>query len=151
VEYDDYLNRIHMIVEYTYDHFKDRITMDQLSQLTNRSPSRLSHFIKDALGISYQAFLLNIRFEYALKLLKETKLSIKEIVDRSGFSDHKYLSKLMKKKFNTTALQYRRSAHHHVPSIEFPKTAKGLCQELKACLNRLDQDPRFKHLFGMTI
>jgi len=151
VEYDDYLNRIHMIVEYTYDHFRDKISLEDLSNLTNRSTYRLSHFIKDALGIPYQTFLLNVRFENALKLLKESKLSIKEVVKNSGFSDHKYLNKLMKKKFNQTALQYRRSARQYMPCIEFPQTAKRLCQELKACLNRLDQDKRFNHLFGLNV
>lgn len=151
VDYDDYLNRIHMIVEYTYHHFKDKITLKDLSSLVSRSHSRLSHFIKDALGISYREFLMNVRFEHALKLLKETRLSISEVVKRSGFSDHKYLSQLMKKRFNLTPLNYRRKENYQFPCIQLSIGAEKLCQELKVCIERLDKDEQFKHLVGMDI
>lgn len=151
VTYDDYLNRIHMIVEYTYNHFKENITLGDLSKLVSRSHSRLSHFIKDALGISYRAFLMNVRFEHALKLLKESDDSILDIVKKSGFSDHKYLNKMMKERFNLSTHTYRSKAQKKTPCIGFSKAAKHLCNELKACMKRLEDDQRFKHLFGMEV
>ena len=150
INYDQYLNRIHLVVEYTYDHFQEKVTMNQLSSLTGISEYRLSHFIKDVLGISYSDFLQNVRFEYALKQLKRTDKSVQEIVFESGFSDHKYLSRLMKKKFNTTALQYRKSYLEHTPCRSINDSSDAFINELKFCLHHLDNDSRFKHLFGMN-
>lgn len=91
-DYDDYLHRIHLIVDYTYKNFRNKITLDDLANITKISRYRVSHFVKETLGISYRQFLQNSRFEHAIKLLKETKLSIKEIVQKSGFSDHKFFN-----------------------------------------------------------
>ena len=150
VNYDHYLNRIHLIVEYTYQHFKEKITLDQLSKLTKISVYRLSHFIKDAFGISYNDFLKNIRFEHALRLLKRTKQSISEIVSQCGFSDQKYLNCMMKERFNMTTFQYRKRAIEHQPCTTITEASLAFMNELKACLKQLEQDTRLKHLFGMS-
>jgi AraC-like DNA-binding protein len=147
---DDYLNRIHTIVEYTYNHFQEKISLDDLAALTEISNYRLSHFIKEALGISYREFLQNSRFEHALKLLKETDYSVIDIVNMCGFSDHKYLNELMKDRFKTTPLKYRHTLldnHRHTISQD---SKQEFIDSLMGCLKKLEQDDRFKHLFGMN-
>lgn len=150
LKYDKYLNRIHTIVEYTYENFKDNLELEDLSKITNLSQSRLSHFMKEVLGISYRDFLNNVRFEHALKLLKETNMKIKDVVKASGFSDHKYINKMMKKKFNMTTLKYRKTYLSHRPCQQLPESSHKFLKELKECLKRLDKDRRLKHLFGMS-
>jgi AraC-like DNA-binding protein len=150
LKYDKYLNRIHTIVEYTYENFKDNLELEDLSKITNLSQSRLSHFMKEVLGISYREFLNNVRFEHALKLLKETNMKIKEVVKASGFSDHKYINKMMKKKFNMTTLKYRKTYLSHRPCQQLPESSHKFLKELKECLKRLDKDRRLNHLFGMS-
>lgn len=149
-KYDTYLNRIHTIVEYTYDNFKDHVELDDLSKITNLSSSRLSHFISEALGISYRDFLNNVRLEHALKLLKETKMKIRDIVNACGYSDHKYLTKMMKKKFNMTSLKYRKTFLDNRPCQKLPEAADKFLNELRRCLNKLEEDKRLMHLFGMS-
>ena len=149
INYDHYLNRIHLIVEYTYRHFKEKITLNHLSTLTKISVYRLSHFIKDAFGLSYREFLKNIRFEHALRLLKKTDQSISEIVSSCGFSDQKYLNQMMKQRFNMTTLQYRKKAVEHRPCTNLDASSLAFMKELKACLKHLEQDQRLRHLFGL--
>ena len=148
---DEYLNRIHMIVEYTYAHFREKISLDKLAEITKISRYRVSHFIKEALGISYRDFLQNSRFEQALKLLKETNMSVCEIAKNSGFSDHKYLNALMKNRFNTTPLKYRKSVLTKNICTELSTSTYDFIQELKTCLKKLEEDDSFKNLFGLFV
>lgn len=151
INYDKYLNRIHLIVEYTYKNFKNKITLDQLAEIANISRFRVSHFIKDALGITYSDFLQNARFEYALKLLKETNLSVVEVARDSGFSDYKYLNKLMKERFNVTPLVYRKKTHIENRCSQLSTTTYAFIEELKACVRKLEEDPKIKSLLGIEI
>ena len=47
-------------------------------------------------------YLMELRVDYALRLLSFGSLSIEEVARRSGFSDVKYFSRVIKKKFNIT-------------------------------------------------
>lgn len=149
INYDEYLNRIHTIVEYTYAHYEEKISLDKLADLTHISRYRVSHFIKEALGINYRDFLQNSRFEQALKLLKETNRSVVEIAKNSGFSDHKYLNAIMKKRFNTTPLKYRKEVLTKNICTELSTSTYDFIQELKSCVRKIEQDSRFQNLFGL--
>ncbi|MBI9009933.1 MAG: helix-turn-helix transcriptional regulator [Tenericutes bacterium] len=146
---DEYLNRIHMIVEYTYAHFQEKISLDDLAEITHISRYRVSHFIKEALGISYRDFLQNSRFEQALKLLKETNHSISEISKNSGFSDHKYLNMMLKERFHTTALKYRKSILKKKSCSELSISTYDFIQELKTCIKKIEADKSFQNLIGL--
>lgn len=148
-DYDDYLNRIHLIVDYTYKNFKKKITLDDLANITKLSRYRVSHFVKESLGIPYRTFLQNSRFEHSLKLLKETKLSIKEIVHHSGFSDHKFLTTLMKKRYNITPLQYRKLMVENQLTHSFNESVYDFIHELKQCIRRLESDIEFNKIICM--
>lgn len=151
INFENYLNRIHTVVDYTYNNFQDKISLEQLAGITDVSVFRLSHFIKDALGIPYRDFLQNVRFEYALKLLKETDESIMDIARKCGFSDHKYLNKYMKNKFNTTPLKYRNTISESKVCTQATESTYGFIEQLKICLKKFEEDDKFDYLFGVNI
>lgn len=146
---DDYLNRIHVIVEYTYQHFHEKITLNDIAKLVDISEYRLSHFVKESLGIPYREFLQTARFEHALKLLKETKLPVSEVSKLSGFSDHKYLNQMMKERFNQSPLKYRNDHACENVCVSEPEAYSKCVEVLKTCIKNLDQG-KFKHLFEMS-
>lgn len=148
IDYDEFLLRSQIIVDFVYSNFFHQITLTDLKKEIGLSNSRISHFIKEFLGISFQEFLQIVRLEHAIKLLKNTKLPINEISKQSGFSDHKYLNQLLKKHYNTTALKYRKGLQK--PNIQinsFKKSNEDYIQEIKNCLVKLEDNPRFKKLF----
>jgi len=151
INFENYLNRIHTVIEYTYKNFKDKISLDKLAEITKVSVYRLSHFIKEALGISYRDFLQNVRFEKALKMLKETNDSVSEIDLECGFSDHKYLNKLMRERFNITPLKYRKKIMFCKECGQFLEITDEFIKELKLCLERFEEDSHFKNLMGMRV
>lgn len=122
--YDEYLLRFQKISAYVEKHYHEKITLAQLANLTGISPSRLSHFIREILGISFQEYLHKIRLEKAIFALKNTDMPVREIVKASGFSDQKYLNAIMKDLFHLTAHQYRKimkdEVHFGVEDFSYP-------------------------------
>lgn len=106
--YDTYLSRFQDISAYIDVHYGEKITLKTLAEIAGISPSRLSHFIKEILGISFQEYLSKVRLEKAVYALKHTDKPIKDVVDSCGFSDQKYLNAVMKELFHLTAHQYRK-------------------------------------------
>jgi AraC-like DNA-binding protein len=90
---------------------------------------------------------MHSRFEHALKLLKETKLSVIEIAEKCGFSDHKYLNKMMKLRYNLTPLKYRKLILERIRNSKLSTETYDFLQELKYCIKKIEEDVRFKNLF----
>lgn len=132
--YDEYLLRFQKISAYIDGHYNEKITLKNLADLTDISPSRLSHFIKEILGISFQEYLHKIRLEKAIFALKNTNLPIRDIVLSCGFSDQKYLNAIMKDLFHMTAHQYRKimkdEIHFGVEDFSYPDMIEEFTQKL---------------------
>lgn len=147
--YDEYLIRFHKVIEYINENYQQKINLRTLAELVDLSPFRLSHFIRDTLGISFQEYLQNTRFEHALAELKHTRLPIHEIVKKCGFSDAKYLNSLMRRRFHLTALKYRTimkdSEHFGIKGFSYP----NLLQELTDRLHQIDKGTYMRDTFGL--
>lgn len=147
--YDEYLIRFHTIIEYINQNYHHQITLNTLSGLVNLSPFRLSHFIRDRLGISFQEYLQNIRFEHAIKDLKNTNLPVNTIVKNCGFSDPKYLNDMMKKRFHVTALKYRFIMKNGDISLTNELSNPKLLSELTERLRQIDKGTYMNDTFGL--
>ena len=142
--YDNYLIRLNTIIEYINNNFKRKISLDEIASAVGLSRFRLSHFIKDYIGISFQDYILNTRLEYALKQLKETKNKVTEISKEAGFSDIKYLNGAMKKRLGITALKYRKIvANPTVIQDENTTNTFEFTKELQICLRRIEETKTF--------
>lgn len=136
-----YLNRLNDITEYINNKFLTKITLDEISDHIGISRYRMSHFIKEYIGISFRDYLSNMRLEYALRLLRDSNLSVIDVSKLSGFSDIKYLNKLMKERFKTTALKYRKRIREQLLIVKKETTyLEDFFNELKRCLLRLEQN-----------
>lgn len=134
-----YLERLNKITEYINKNFLTKITLDEISEHIGLSRYRMSHFIKEYIGISFRDYLSNMRLEYALRLLRDSHLSVIYISKLSGFSDVKYLNKRMKERFQTTALKYRkRTQEELLVTKNDNQFVEDFFNELKRCLIRLE-------------
>lgn len=102
------LSRLNTVIDYVSNNYSRDILLDELAGKIGISRYRLSHFIKEQMGISLRDYVTRIRFDNALKLLRETEMKVLEVSKKSGFSDVKYLNQLLRKNYNTTALKYRK-------------------------------------------
>lgn len=106
--------RLSRITEYIDTNYSEKITLEELAKNENVTKTYLSHFIHDNLNMTFQEYVSSVRFERALKLIRSTSMCLTDISVVSGFSDVKYLSKMLEKHFGLPAqeccVQLRREA-----------------------------------------
>lgn len=99
---------VFQIVNYLEKHYQERITLDNLVEVTGYNKSYISQIMKQALGINYYEYLTRIRIREAIFELTNTEEKISEIAYNSGFSDLKAFNTTFKERFGKTPSQYRK-------------------------------------------
>ena len=92
---------------YIEENYMDRITLDQLADITRYSKRHFSRIFKMHYFVSPTEYINNVRLESSKNYLKTTELSISEIADRVGFYDAAAFSKSFKAKYGITPHGYR--------------------------------------------
>lgn len=88
------IDRMRRITDYMEAHYLEPIHLDTLAQMEGLTSTYVSHLITSSLGISFQEYLNNLRFEKAMDYLRTSTMTLTEIAVASGFSDLKYLNKV---------------------------------------------------------
>lgn len=104
--------RLSRIAEYIDNNYSEKITLAQLAARENVTTTYLSHFISDNLGMTFQEYVSSVRFERALKLLRDTSMCMTDVSIVCGFSDVKYLSRMLEAKFGKPAKESCRQLSH---------------------------------------
>lgn len=95
------------IIYYLQTRYNRKITIDDLVDEFHMNRTTLQTEFKKYTGQSINQYLVRLRLNMAAKMLRDTTLSLKEICDRTGFSDVSYFSKAFKAKLNLTPSGYR--------------------------------------------
>ena len=101
-------DRIVAITDYIDHNFHSKLLLEEIAEKHGLTMTYVSHLFKDSLGISFQDYLKEKRFEYALFLLSSTDKSILDICMESGFSDQRYMTGAFRDKFGCTPAEYRK-------------------------------------------
>lgn len=101
-------HRLNRITSYIAEHYMEHISLNDIACLENITTYHASHFIKKMLGISFQEYLGNVRFEHALRLITQTNLNILDICLETGISSSRYLNQMFQNAFGYTVKEYRR-------------------------------------------
>lgn len=84
------------------------IDVDELANIHGMNRSHFSHFFKSATGLSASRYILDVRLDEVLNLLRQPQRTLKEIAGFTGFADANHLCKCFKRKFHQTPGSYRR-------------------------------------------
>lgn len=79
-------DRIESILE-SAGHGPSPVTAEKLAQSVNLSVSRLRHLIKREMGITLGRFVRTKQFEPVKRLLRDSFLSVKEVMKAAGLSE----------------------------------------------------------------
>lgn len=85
------------------------ISLDDIAQVTNRSPSHIVRVFRAELGVPPHRYLIALRVEKARRLLEKTSMSIAEIAYECGFAHQEHLTRLFRRHCDATPAAYRRS------------------------------------------
>jgi two-component system response regulator YesN len=91
---------------YIREHFREEITLEELSKSLNISPQYFSRLFKEETGYNFIEYLTFIRIEHSKHLMQTTDMTIKEICFSVGYGDPNYFSRLFKKNTGLSPTTY---------------------------------------------
>ena len=94
-------------VSYIEEHFREHITIDELSSRVFLSNNYLGRLFKEITGMTIGAYIRRLRLDLARELLTSTDKTVTEIAELSGFGDIKSFYTVFKREMNMTPRKYR--------------------------------------------
>ena len=86
---------------------KATVTLSSAARHFHYHPNYLSTLLKKHTQQNFSTILLDMRLQEACYYLKNTALSINEILEKTGYFDRSYFHKVFKKHYNLTPSEYR--------------------------------------------
>ncbi len=96
-----------LCMDFIYNHISSRITIKELANYTDLSPSYLSRLFKKELGISISDYISEKKIEKAQNLLKYSDFTFIEIANYLAFSSQSHFIQTFKKAVGLTPKKYR--------------------------------------------
>jgi AraC family transcriptional regulator, L-rhamnose operon regulatory protein RhaS len=94
-------------VAYMESHFMEPITLRLLSDFLSISTRHFIRIFQKHYASTPIDYLLRLRLEHSLELLKDSRWNITEVADKCGFADSNYFSRLFHKRFGLSPRGYR--------------------------------------------
>lgn len=120
--------RMMELTDFIESHYQEKLLLTSLAEKMGLNLYYLSHFFKDAFGVSFQTYVGKVRCEHARQLLAATDLSLLEISIACGFSDPKYFNRTFLEESGVLPREYREKNRMTVPKEN--GQAEGTIQEL---------------------
>ena len=84
-------------------------TLYEISRQLNSSIFQISRFIKSKFGQNFKELLQEKRFKIAERLLKETDLSVSDIINNIGYENNSYFHKKFREIYGVSPANYRKN------------------------------------------
>ena len=91
-------------------HFKESLTLEQLSEEAHMNKYYLAHAFKQEYGVSPINYMISRRIEESKYLLAETDLSMSQVAQILGFSSSSYFSQVFRKNQGTSPMGFRQTS-----------------------------------------
>ena len=99
-------------MEYMRAHVASPISLEDIAQAVNRSPSHVARQFRTSLGIPPHQYLLVMRIKLAQRMLLTTNDPIAEIAFACGFSHQEHLTRMFRRWCNTTPATFRKASRN---------------------------------------
>ena len=102
--------RLERVLEFMTHHFRENLTIAELSREAGISRFHFMNLFKKKCGITPHQHLIQLRMNRAASLLLKTDLTIKEIGVQCGYENPAYLPAAFRKHFGQTPTNFRRKS-----------------------------------------
>jgi AraC family transcriptional regulator len=99
--------QLQQAIDYIHTHLNRDLSLAELANVINISPTYFANLFKQAMGISPHQYVIRQRVEQAKVMLKKTDLAIAEIALQVGFSSQSHLTHHFKRFTGMTPKQVR--------------------------------------------
>lgn len=97
------------ILEFINTNYNEKLTIGDLAKKTFYNPAYFGRIFKECYGISFKDYIKNLRITEAISLVKETELSINDIMLKVGYTNKTEFNKIFVEKAGCTPSALRKS------------------------------------------
>ncbi|MFD2742091.1 MULTISPECIES: AraC family transcriptional regulator [Sphingobacterium] len=101
------VSRMNTIISFINTHYRTDLELGTLANISGMTRNSFCRYFKQRTGKTLTAFITALRVAHACKLLRDSRVSIKECCFDSGFNNFVSFHKAFKKISGTTPLAYR--------------------------------------------
>lgn len=101
--------RIRQVISYVGEHFRDPISLQDISDHLGLSREYFCRFFKKNMGISFLNYLNEIRLTHIYQDLINTDTPISELAEQNGFTNQKLFNKSFRELYGCTPSSVRKS------------------------------------------
>lgn len=94
-------------IDYVKTHYHEKVSISELAQRCNMSPSQFSRAFKREQGVTVRDYLVFYRLERACELLKDPGMSVGDVAFAAGFPDHSYFARMFRRHTGQSPSCYR--------------------------------------------
>ena len=98
---------VNRVYAYLYNHFKEKVTLEEIAKFVKQNPSALCRYFKQRTDKSIFQCLAEIRIEHACKLLAYSNMNISQIAYESGYNSVTHFIAQFEKITKRTPSEYR--------------------------------------------
>lgn len=98
-------------IKYIEEHFREKLTLEMVASKVFVNAKYFSHVFKKEMGIAFTDYIIQMRIQYACRLLETTNYQAYRISYECGFSDPSYFNRVFCAKMNMTPQNYRKYSH----------------------------------------
>lgn len=98
-------------IKYIEEHFKEKLTLEMVATKVFVNAKYFSHVFKKEMGVAFTDYIIQMRIQYACRLLETTNYQAYRISYECGFSDPSYFNRVFCAKMNMTPQNYRKYSH----------------------------------------
>lgn len=112
LEMNGYSNdRLDKVINFLNFHYREKITLEKVSDLAGYHPSAFCRFFKEKSGKSLSEYLNDMRIGYACKLLIEGNLTVSQICFECGFNNLSNFNRTFRRLTKFTPTEYQQQFH----------------------------------------
>ena len=98
--------RLNDVIQFTMQEYHRHISLDEIADVANMTPSAFCRFFKQRTRKTYVNFLTEIRIGKACKMLQNKDMSVMDICYKSGFSNLSHFNRKFKQQTGFTPSNY---------------------------------------------
>ncbi|MFC0216586.1 helix-turn-helix domain-containing protein [Paenibacillus chartarius] len=99
---------IEQIEKYVQEHLAEEITLKEVANYFSYSPNHLGYLFREHSGETFNDYVVKMRMEMAMKLLKDPRYKIYEVSERVGYKSLAYFSRLFREHMGMTPGDFRK-------------------------------------------